>query len=139
MEQPAADLVLLEHDGDRLFLVDGSLTGAAAFSVGSEGLLELVGQAEIVDDEAAGLVPEHAIDPGDGLHKPVAAHRLIDVHGVKAGGVETGEPHIAHQHDSQGIVGVAEPVGQGLAPGLVPEMLALPIGQGQRRSRSSRP
>jgi hypothetical protein len=45
-------------------------------------LFQFIGQAEIIDDEAAGLVLEHAVDAGDGLHQPMAAHRLVDIHRV---------------------------------------------------------
>ena len=78
-----------------------------------------MGEAQVVDDEAAGLVAEHAVDARDGLHQPVAAHRLVDIHRVQAGRVETGEPHVPHEHDPQRIGGVAEPLGQRLAPGLL--------------------
>ena len=47
---------------------------------------------------------------------------------MKAGRVESGEPHVAHQHDTQWVGGIAEPVGQSLAPGLVTEM-RLPFGR----------
>ncbi len=49
-----------------------------------ERLLELVGDAEVVDDQAARLVAEDAVHAGDGLHQPVPAHRLVDVHRVQA-------------------------------------------------------
>ena len=109
-----------------LLLVQRGLTLAAAFGVGGEGLLQVLGQAQVVHDQAARFVLEHAVDAGDGLHQAVAAHRLVDVHGVQAGGVEAGEPHVAHQHDLQRVVGVAEPFGQGLAPRLVADV-RLPI------------
>ena len=62
----------------------------------------------------------------DGLHESVAAHRLVHVHGVQAGGVEAGEPHIAHHHHPQRIVGVAEALGQHLSPRLVADV-RLPV------------
>ena len=98
----------------------------AALGVGGQRPLQLVGEAQVVDDEAAGLVPEHAVDPRDGLHQPVAAHRLVDVHRVQTGRVEAGEPHVAHEHDPERIGGVAEPLGQRLAPGLVADV-GLPV------------
>ena len=58
--------------------------------------LQLVGEAEVVDDQAARLVAEHAVHAGDRLHQPVAAHRLVDVHRVQARRVEAGQPHVAH-------------------------------------------
>src|SRR6266478_1850188 len=50
--------------------------GAVAFGVGGERLLQLVCEAEVIDDQAAGLVFEHPVDAGDRLHQPVPAHRL---------------------------------------------------------------
>ena len=67
------------------------------------------------------------VDAGDGLHQSMAAHRLVDVEGVEAGCVEAGQPHIAHEHDLQRIVGVAEALGQFFAAGLVPDV-GLPVG-----------
>ena len=131
VEESAADVVLLEHDRDRLLLVQRRLTLAAAFGVGGQGLLQVLRQPQVVDDQAAGLVLEHAIYARDGLHQPVAAHRLVDVHGVQAGGVEACEPHVAHQHDLQRVVGVAEPFGEPLSPRLVADV-RLPV-HGVRR------
>ena len=79
VEETAADLGP-EHHGDRFVLVEGRAPGAAALRVGRERGLQLVGQPQVVHHEPAGLVLEHAVDPCDGLHQPVAAHRLVDVH-----------------------------------------------------------
>ena len=98
-----------------------------------EGLLELVGQAEVIDDQAAGLVPEDAVDPGDGLHQAVALHRLVDVHRVQAGGVEAGQPHVADDHQLERVVGVLEPLGQSLAARLVADV-RLPFELVRRRA-----
>ena len=76
------------------------LARAAALGVGRQRLLQLVGEAEVVDHQPAGLVLEHAVHPGDGLHQAVPAHRLVDVHRVQARRVEAGQPHVAHDHDA---------------------------------------
>ena len=60
VQQPAADIVLFQHDGDGFRLVDGGAAGAAALRVGGERLLQVLGQTQVVDDEAAGLVLEDA-------------------------------------------------------------------------------
>ncbi len=96
VEEAAADLVLLQHHGDGLVLVERRLARAAALGVGGQRLLQLVGQAQVVHHQPAGLVLEHAVDARDRLHQPVAAHRLVDVHRVQARRVEAGEPHVAH-------------------------------------------
>ncbi len=95
VEDAAADLVLLQHERDGLLLVDRRVALAAALGVRVQGLLELVGEAQVVDDQAAGLVAEDAVHAGDGLHQAVPLHRLVDVHRVHAGRVEAGEPHVA--------------------------------------------
>ena len=122
VEQRAAHLVLLQHHRDRFVLVQRRLSLASALGVGGEGLLQVLGQPQVVDDQAAGLVLEHAVHAGDGLHQPVAAHRLVDVHGVQAGRVEAGQPHVPHQHNPQRVAGVAEPLRQRLPPRLVADV-----------------
>src|SRR5208282_3724873 len=122
VEHAHDDFVLLQHLGDGLGLVDSDLATVAA-GVVREGLLELVGQADVIDHQAAGLVPEHAVDPGDRLHQSVAAHRLVGVHRVQAGGVEAGQPHIPDDHQPERVVGVLEPLGQGLTAGFVADVL----------------
>src|SRR5207249_611064 len=57
-----------------------------------------------------------------------AAHRLVQVHGVQAWRVEAGEPHVTHEHHVQRVGGVAEAVGQRLAPRFVADV-GLPIGR----------
>ena len=122
VEQAAADLVLLQHHLDRLLLVQRRLPPAAALGVGRQRPLQLVGQAEVVDDESPRLVPEHAVDPRDCLHQPMAAHRLVHVHRVQARRVEAREPHVAHEHHAERVGGVAEPCCQRLPPRLVADM-----------------
>ena len=133
MEEAAADLVLLPHQGHGLVLVQGRAARSAAFGVGRQGGLELVRNPQVVHNEPAGLVAEDAIDPGNGLHQPVAAHGFVQVHGVKIRRIEAGQPHVADQDDPEGVLGIAEPLGQGLAPRLVPDM-ALPVCRIGRRS-----
>ena len=108
VEQAATDLALLQHRGDRFILVESSRSGAAALGVGRKRALEPAGETEIVDDKAARLVAEHAVDSGNRLHEPVAAHGLVGIEGVQARRIEAGEPHVAHQHDAEGIAGVTE-------------------------------
>ena len=129
-----AYLVLLQHERDRFPLVHGGAAGAAALGVGGERLLEFLGQAEIVHDQTAGLVAEHAVDAGDGLHQAVAAHRLVHVHGVQARRVEAGEPHVADQNGLERVRGVAEALGQGFPARLVADV-PLPLGRVGCRAR----
>ena len=109
------------------------LARAAALGVGRQRLLQLVGEAEVVDDQPAGLVLEHAVHPRDRLHQPVPAHRLVDVHRVQARRVEAGQPHVAHDHDLERVVRVVEPLGQRLAARLVADV-RLPVERVGRRA-----
>jgi osmotically inducible protein OsmC len=54
------------------------------------------------------------------------AHGLVEVHGVKGWGVESGQPHVADDDDLEGIVGVTEAVVQSFAAGLGSNVL-LPV------------
>ena len=123
VEQAGADLVFLAHDRHGFGLVEGGAAFAAALGIGRERRPELARKAEIVHDETAGLVREHAVDAGDGLHQPVAAHRLVEIERVQARRVEPGEPHVAHQHDAERVRGVAEAPRQLLPPRLVADVL----------------
>jgi hypothetical protein len=91
-EEAAADLVFLQHHGDRLVLIQRRAPGAAALGVGGQRSFQLLRQAEVVHHQPAGLVLEHAVHARDRLHQPMPAHRLVDVHRVQAGRVEAGEP-----------------------------------------------
>ena len=74
---------------------------------------------EVVDHQAAWLVVEHAVHASDGLHEPVAAHRLVDVHGVERRGVEAGQPHVADEDDLERVLRIAKPFGEGFSTRLV--------------------
>ncbi len=126
VEQAAAHLVLLGHRPNGLLLVEGGLPLAAALRVDRQRVPQGFDQAQVVHHQAAGLIPEDAVDPRDGLHQPVPAHRLVHIHGVQARRVEAGQPHIAHDHDPERVVRVLEPEGQLLPPGLVADV-RLPV------------
>ena len=105
VKQVADDCVLGEHLGDRGgadVLTDRAVL-LVAVGVGGECFLEVLGDADVVDDEAGRLVLEGPVDPGDRLHQASAAHRLVDVHGVHGWGVEAGQPHVPDDHQLQRI------------------------------------
>ena len=61
------DAVLFQHHrDDSQFRVVGRVALAAALGVGGKRPLELMGEAEVIHDQAAGLVFEHAVHAGDG-------------------------------------------------------------------------
>lgn len=57
----------------------------------------------------------------------MAAHRLVEVHGVEARRVEVGRPHVADDDQFEGVVRAAEAVGEGLAAAFVADV-GLPVG-----------
>ena len=95
---------------------------AVARRVFGQRLLQLVGDAQVVHDQAAGLVAEDAVHAGNRLHQPRTFHRLVDIHGVQAGHIEAGQPHIAHDDQLQRVVGIFEPFGNRLPTRLVADM-----------------
>ena len=99
-----ANLVLLQHEPDGLVLVNRRQARAAALGVGRKAA-QLVGQSEVIHHQAAWLIPEDTIDARDGLHQPVPTHGLVDVHGVQAGRVEAGQPHVADDDHWKPVVG----------------------------------
>lgn len=68
----ASDAVHLQHHSDGLLGVVGGIAHSAALGVSGEGVFELIGETEVIDDEAAGFVPKDAVHAGDGLHEAVA-------------------------------------------------------------------
>ena len=134
MEQPAAHLVLLLHHRHRLILVERRPPLTAALRIRRQRPLQVLGQPQVVHHQPARLVLEHPVHAGDRLHQPVPAHRLVDVHGVQARRVETRQPHVPHQHDTQRVVGVPEPLREILPPRLVPDV-RLPLQRVGRRAR----
>jgi len=96
VEYIAAELVLLKHDIDRLFLLFDTQTFVFLSLVGElgKGFFEFRRDSQIVDDEAPRFVPEDAVDACDGLHERMPLHGFVHVHRVQAGGVEPGDPHV---------------------------------------------
>ncbi len=94
--------------GKSLFNVKGHFAAAAGAGVFLRGIAESVADADVVHDQAAGLVAEHGGHAVDGLDEVVAAHHLVHVERVQRGVVEAGEPHVAHDHELERVVGVLE-------------------------------
>ena len=107
------------------------------------GLLQGGGDAHIVHHQAALLVPENAVDPGDGLHQVVPRHGLVDIHGGERRHVETGEPHIHHNGDFHGRIVVLKPPRQLLLVRLVaddpPPILRVGVALGHHHAHLLRP
>jgi hypothetical protein len=54
-------------------------------------------------------------------------HQLVGIHGVQAGRVKAGQPHVADDHDAEWVLGVLETVRQ-LAALVLASDVRLPIG-----------
>ena len=98
-----------------------------ALGVVAHGALEGVGDAHVVDYQAALFILVHAVHAGDGLHQVVAAHGLVNVHGGKARHVETGKPHVHHDDDLKRVGVVLEALGHLLDVGLVAHHVEPPL------------
>ena len=57
----------------------------------------------------------------------MALHRLVGIHRVQAGRVEAGQPHVPHDHNLEGVLGVLELVRQ-IPPLLLVADVLLPLG-----------
>ncbi len=76
----------------------------AGFGVGGQCFLQVIGQTEIIHDQAAGLVLVDTVDPGNGLHETVPLHGFVDVHGVQRRDIEAGQPHITDDDDLEWVI-----------------------------------
>ena len=71
-------------------------------------LSERFDDPDVIHDESVALSGAHTVGAGDGLHKTMRLHWLIEVHCRKGLHVEAGEPHRADENDSQRVLGVFE-------------------------------
>jgi hypothetical protein len=78
-------------------------SAATAFGVCSQRKLQFVSDPEVIDNQPTGFVIEHTIDTGDCLHQAMPSHRLVHIHRVQRGDVESREPHVPNDHDLEGI------------------------------------
>ncbi len=105
-------------------MIKGEIAFAAALGVEVERFFEFVGDAEVVHNQAALFLEVDAVDAGDRLHQVVPLHRLVEVQGVEAGGIEPGEPHVADDDEFEVVGGVFDALGQELPiflGGVVPD------------------
>ena len=86
-----------------------------------EGIADLVGVVDEIEDERAVLVGVGPVEARQGLHRSEAGQGLVHVHGHQLGLVETGLELLGHHHDpvlvaveAVGRLGFGKPVGLGL-------------------------
>ena len=77
-------------------------------AVDGQRLLQVAKDAHVIHDQAAVLVAEDAVRPGNGLHQRVIPHRLVEIHRGTTWRVEAGHPHGAHKNEPQRVVRVFE-------------------------------
>ena len=122
MEHAAHDLVLLQHHGDSLFLVDAGVLLIVA-RILSKGRFQVLGNADVVHDQPGRLVAEHPVHSRDRLHEPVPPHGLVDVHRVHTRRVEAGQPHVPDDHQLERVVGILGPLGEQFPARLAADVL----------------
>lgn len=93
------------------------------FRILLQGGLELLGDADVVDDQPGGLVAEYPVHACDCLHQAVPLHRFVQIHRVHARGVKAGQPHVPDDHQFEWIIGIAGALGQEIASCLVADVL----------------
>ena len=66
----------------------------------------------------------------------MALHRLVDIHRVQARRIETGEPHVAHDHELERVIRLLDTLGEQFPPRLRPRAdMCLPSRRIGRRTR----
>ena len=122
MEDSADDLVVALQYADGVALIEHRIPGAAGINVRRERPLEVIGDTEVVDDQATGLGFEDAIHARNRLNEAVPFHWLVDIHRVERRHVEAGQPHITHDHEPERICWVLEALLDRTAPRLVTDV-----------------
>nr|WP_202048959.1 hypothetical protein [Agrobacterium pusense] len=115
-EHAPDDLVFLQEDGDGFLFINPCLV-SIGLGILRERLLQVGGDADVIDHEAVWLLLEDTVDAGDRLDQPMTAHRLVDIHRVHAGRIEARQPHVAHDDQFQRIIDLSRPLGEIVAAG----------------------
>ena len=82
VEDAADDVVLLEHDRHDLIDRDPRLLAVGRRVIG-QSVSEVLRDADVVNDETAGLIAERPVHSSNRLHKTSALHWLVDIHRVE--------------------------------------------------------
>jgi hypothetical protein len=109
------DLVLFQKGPYGFGFVDAGLIAVAA-GILPKRALKVLRDADVVHHQTGGLVTEHAVDAGNGLHQPVAPHRLVHIHRVHTGRIESRQPHVAHDHQFEWVIRLLDALGQPFPP-----------------------
>ena len=132
---------LLQQARIGLVAVVGRFASALGVGVILQRVFQFVGDTDVVHHQPAGLVLEYPVYPGDGLHQIVTAHRLVHIHGMAGGGIETGKPHVTHDHQLQRVVDILETLFEELAGLFVVDvrLQLAPVGGGTGHYHLDRP
>ena len=109
MEQITADLqFLLKFRVGGLSDVHIAVLLPVAGGILLHRLFQCRSNADIIDDQPALFVLEHAVHAGNRLHQTVAVHGLVHIHGGKRRHIKTGQPHIHDNRNLERVVVVLE-------------------------------
>ena len=107
---------------DGLFLIDARLV-LIRWAVIPQRVLEVLQDADVVDNQSTWLVLEHTIDAGNRLHQAMSAHRLVDIHRVHARRIEARKPHVPDDHKLERVGRVSGSLRERIASSFVADML----------------
>ena len=114
MQQFLNEVQLFEQDLYGRIGIDARIL-PVTFRILGKSLFQTVGNADIVNDQAALFILENPIHAGDGLHEVMSFHGLVDVHRMHAGHIKAGQPHIAHNHELQLVLCIFHACSQSFA------------------------
>ncbi len=115
-----------ERGGEVDGLVDAladRLPGPVGFGVFGERPAQIVNQGGEGDEQPVRLAAEGAVHPRQRLHQQGALERAVEVERVQRWRVEAGEHHVLDGDDLQFVLGVTQPLLDGLVLPLAADML----------------
>ena len=105
VKDPLADLVLLQYHSHGLGLIVRRIAGAAALGVSDERLLELIGEAEVIQHQAPGLSRN---TPLEQRFESRLGQWLGCAHGKTGEGESTDGDLAVHQHRKEPVAEFGE-------------------------------
>ena len=82
------------------------------FSVGRQRFLHVIGEAEIIHDQAAWLIFVHTVDAGNCAHETMPLHGFANVHRVQRRDIETRQLRAADDDNLEWVIRVLEAFGK---------------------------
>src|SRR5258706_5525514 len=107
------DFVDFQHFGDGFFLIVLNIPSAFSSDIDCQGICQILGDADVIYDQATFFVAKDTVDAGDGLHKRMTAHEFVNVHGLQRPNIKTREEHITDDDEFERVFGVFQSVANG--------------------------